>query len=53
MNTIPKVFWHGVKARAGKTIFRQKDLGIWRSIAWKELGRIAREIGMGLVSLGY
>jgi len=53
MNTIPKMFWHGVKSRAGKTIFRQKDLGIWRSISWEELGRIAREIGMGLAALGY
>ena len=53
MNTIPKMFWHGVKTRAGKTIFRQKDFGIWRSIAWDELGRIAREIGMGLAALGY
>jgi len=52
-DTIPKVFWHGVKTRAAKTIFRQKDLGIWKSISWDELGRIAREIGMGLAALGY
>ena len=53
MNTIPRMFWHGVKTRAAKTIFRQKDLGIWRNTTWEELGRIAREIGMGLASLGY
>jgi len=53
MDTIPRMFWHGVKTRAGKTIFRQKHLGIWRSIAWEELGRTAREIGMGLAALGY
>ncbi len=53
IDTIPKVFWHGVRTRAAKTIFRQKDLGIWRSIAWEELGRIAREVGMGLAALGY
>ena len=53
IDTISKMFWHGVKSRAGKTIFRQKDLGIWRSITWDELGRTARDIGMGLAALGY
>jgi len=53
VNTIPRMFWHGVKTRAGRTIFRQKDFGIWKSISWDELGRSAREIGMGLASLGY
>ena len=51
-DTVPKMFWHGVRTRAGRTIFRQKELGIWRPVTWNELGRIAREIGMGLVSLG-
>src|SRR5687767_572111 len=53
VDTVPKMFWHGVQTRAGKTVFRQKDFGIWKSITWDELGRIAREIGLGLVSLGY
>jgi len=53
MDTVPKMFWHGVKARAGRTIFRQKEFGIWRAVTWDELGRIAREIGSGLASLGY
>jgi long-chain acyl-CoA synthetase len=42
-----------VKTRGGATICRQKELGIWKAQSWSELGRIAREIGMGLVSLGY
>ena len=53
IDTIPKMFWHGVQTRGPKTIFRQKNLGIWQAVTWTELGRIAREIGMGLVSLGY
>ncbi len=53
VNTVPAMFWHGVTTRAGKAIFRQKDFGIWKSVTWDELGRIAREIGMGLASLGY
>src|SRR6185503_16411767 len=52
-DTVPKMFWHGVHARGAKTFCRQKHLGIWRSVSWEEFGRIAREIGMGLASLGY
>jgi long-chain acyl-CoA synthetase len=53
MNTVSRMFWHGVRTRAGRTIFRQKDLGIWRAVTWTELGQITREIGMGLVALGF
>ena len=52
-DTVPKMFWHGVQTRGRKTFCRQKELGIWRAISWQELGAIAREIGMGLVSAGY
>jgi long-chain acyl-CoA synthetase len=53
LDTVPKVFWHGVRTRGPNTIFRQKEFGIWQSVSWEQLGRVAREIGMGLVSLGY
>ncbi len=53
VNTVPKMFWHGVKTRGPKTIFRQKSFGIWQAVSWTELGQTAREIGLGLVSLGY
>ena len=52
-DTVPKMFWHGVQTRADRTIFRQKDFGIWKSVTWTGLGQAAREIGLGLVSLGY
>ncbi len=52
-DTVPKLFWHAVNTRAGKTFCRQKDFGIWKAVRWAELGQIAREIGMGLASLGY
>ena len=35
IDTVPKMFWHGVKTRAGRTIFRQKDFGIWKSTSWE------------------
>jgi len=53
IDTVPKLFWHGVQTRAGRTIVRQKELGVWRPTTWAELGQMAREIGMGLVALGY
>jgi long-chain acyl-CoA synthetase len=51
-DTIPKLFWHQVKARAGRTALREKDLGIWRATSWTEYGERARWTGLGLVSLG-
>jgi long-chain acyl-CoA synthetase len=51
-DTIPKLFWHQVKARDGRTAFREKKLGIWRATSWREYGERARAVGMGLVKLG-
>ncbi|HJQ60594.1 MAG TPA: AMP-binding protein [Vineibacter sp.] len=51
-DTIPALFWHQVKARDGKTVFREKKLGIWRSTSWRDYGQRARWVGMGLVKLG-
>jgi long-chain acyl-CoA synthetase len=53
IDTVPKMFWHGVQARGPKTILRQKNFGIWQAVTWSELGRVAREIGLGLAALGY
>jgi long-chain acyl-CoA synthetase len=51
-DTIPKLFWHQVKARDSRTAFREKDLGIWRATSWRQYGERARAVGMGLVKLG-
>jgi len=51
-DTIPKLFWHQVKARDGRTAFREKDLGIWRATSWRDYGQSARWTGMGLARLG-
>ena len=31
---------------------REKDLGIWRGISWREYGDQAKRVGLGLVALG-
>src|ERR1700754_1154756 len=51
-DTIAKLFWHQVKARDGRTAFREKTLGIWKATSWAQYGERARAVGMGLASLG-
>jgi long-chain acyl-CoA synthetase len=52
-DTVPAVFWRGVTERAKEVVLRQKDFGIWQSLTWTEFGAITREVGMGLISLGF
>jgi long-chain acyl-CoA synthetase len=52
-DTVPKMFWRGVIERGAQVSLRQKQFGIWQSVGWTEFGQIAREIGMGLVALGF
>ena len=51
--TIPAIFWNAVAARGPNVWMRQKDLGIWRSWTWSETGQAVREIGHGLMALGF
>ncbi|MCW9035798.1 MAG: long-chain fatty acid--CoA ligase [Rhodospirillales bacterium] len=51
-DTIPKLFRQRVEKHGDKIALREKDLGIWRSVTWKEYGQKAKEIGLGLISLG-
>src|SRR5215472_8055653 len=51
-DTLPKLFWHVVRERGDKVAMREKYLGIWRSISWREYGDKARQTGLGLVALG-
>jgi long-chain acyl-CoA synthetase len=50
---VPQMFWHFVAERGPQVVLRQKEFGIWQSITWEELGGIVREVGMGLVALGF
>jgi len=51
-NTLPKLFRHVVEERGDKVAMREKKLGIWRSISWREYGENAERVGLGLVALG-
>ena len=52
-DTLAKMFWQRVAENGDKVMMRQKDLGIWRSYTWTQVGTIVNEIGAGLVSLGF
>jgi long-chain acyl-CoA synthetase len=52
-DTVPKMFWQQVRARWDDVILRQKQFGLWQSVTWDEFGQVVREVGMGLVSLGF
>ncbi len=51
--TMPQLFWNAVKMRGDRVALRQKEFGVWRAVTWRQFGDIAREIGMGLVALGF
>ena len=51
--TMPELFWNAVAARGPKVWLRQKDLGIWHSWTWDQAAEAVREIGCGLLSLGF
>lgn len=51
-DTIVKLFWHRVNQLGDKTAMREKNFGIWETFSWKEYGKKAREVGLGLLSLG-
>ncbi len=52
-DTLPAIFWNAVRARGPQVWMRQKDYGIWRSWTWDQTAEAVREIGNGLLSLGF
>jgi long-chain acyl-CoA synthetase len=51
-DTLPRLFRHVVRERGDRVAMREKHLGIWRAISWREYGERARRVGLGLVALG-
>jgi long-chain acyl-CoA synthetase len=52
-DTISAMFWNAVEQRGPNVWMRQKELGIWRSWTWQQTAEAVREIGGGLLSLGF
>jgi long-chain acyl-CoA synthetase len=51
--TVHEMFWQRVAELGDAPMMRQKDLGIWRSYSWREVGTLVSEIAAGLASLGF
>lgn len=51
--TLPAMFWNAAALRSGKVFMRQKKLGLWREWTWNETAQAVREIGHGLLALGF
>jgi long-chain acyl-CoA synthetase len=52
-DTLPKLFRQVVRDRDQAVAMREKHLGIWRSISWRQYGERAKHVGLGLVALGF
>lgn len=51
--TVPAVFWNAAALRSERVIMRQKERGLWREWTWAQTAEAVREIGDGLLSLGF
>ena len=51
--TMTAVFWNAVALRGPKVAMRQKKLGLWREWTWAATAEAVREIGDGLLALGF
>ena len=51
--TLSAMFWNAAAQRAGQVFMRQKKLGIWREWRWDQTAEAVREIGNGLLALGF
>jgi long-chain acyl-CoA synthetase len=51
--TLSAIFWNAAGQRAGSVFMRQKKLGIWREWTWDQTAQAVREIGNGLLALGF
>jgi long-chain acyl-CoA synthetase len=51
-DTLPRLFRHVVAQRGAAVALRDKQLGVWRSITWRQYGERVRHAGLGLVALG-
>ena len=49
---LPSLFWHRVTTLADRVVIREKDFGIWNEYTWNDYGRYAKQLGLGLISLG-
>ncbi|HUT53162.1 MAG TPA: long-chain fatty acid--CoA ligase [bacterium] len=50
--SIPEKFFKMAGERPGRTLFKNKEGGEWRDVAWSEVADAVKDIGNGFLSLG-
>ncbi|NEX63216.1 AMP-dependent synthetase/ligase [Noviherbaspirillum galbum] len=51
--TFPRLLLKHAQERPGKPAFREKDLGIWQTWTWSEVGAEVRAFACGLAAMGF
>src|SRR5499425_390895 len=51
-DTLPRLFRKVVRERGEQVAMREKTLGVWSAITWREYGERVRQAALGLVALG-
>jgi long-chain acyl-CoA synthetase len=52
LDTFPRLILHHARVRPDQPAIREKDLGIWQTWTWKEVGEEVRALACGLAALG-
>lgn len=52
-HTLPRLLQHWARTTPDALAMREKDLGIWRRMTWREYHDTARRFALGLLKLGF
>ncbi len=52
-DTFPRLLRRNAERFGDRVAFREKELGVWRPISWREYAAQARAFGLGLTALGF
>src|SRR5260370_34898163 len=50
--TLARMFWNRVELSGDKPAQQLKQRGAWKTLTWREVGEVVREVSTGLVALG-
>ena len=51
-DTLARLFWDRVERSAGRPAQSFKQGAEWKTITWREVGDVVRELALGLIALG-
>ena len=51
-DTLGRMFWSRVEKSGDRPAQMLKQGGTWKTLTWREVGEIVRELAMGLIALG-